>query len=163
VDRATLRVRTGISAAALALCTGLTALLCEDFQLTQPFVERTHVLFCIVTFAAISTVLITGARHLADQPALELYRYTRWVSHWVYILIYALGIVRVCLYLFDLNRQTQIWQSTALATVRAPDDFQFYVFCCILPLWSVRALVLAVPPKNWGLPARHSVTESVGR
>jgi hypothetical protein len=97
---------------------------------------------------------------LEDQPT-ELYRYTRLVSRWVYILVYVLGIVRVSLYLFDVNH-AQPGHSSHLPAVRSLADFQFYVFCSIIPLWAIRALVLTMPATELTLVARRCVTQIVG-
>jgi hypothetical protein len=156
-----MRERTLTWTAALVLCTGLTALLCEHFQLAQPLVEGMRVLFGLAATAAISIALLAGARRLEDQPALQLYRYTRLVSRWVYILVYVLGSVRVSLYLFDVSH-AQLGHSSHLPVVRPLTDFQFYVFCSIIPLWSIRALVLTVPAGELKLIARRCMTQIVG-
>jgi hypothetical protein len=156
-----MRERTLIWTAALVLCTGLTALTCEHLQLAQPLVEGMRVLFGLTTTVAISTTLIAGARRLADQPAPELYRYTRLVSRRVYILVYVLGIVRISLYLFDVSH-AQLGHNSHLPAVRPLDDFLFYVCCSIIPLWSVRALVLTIPVRELQLIVRRCVTQIVG-
>jgi hypothetical protein len=145
----TMRKRTWISTSVLVLCIGVAGLLCEHFELSHPFVPGMHVLFGCTTLAVISAVLFAGARRLADQPALELYSYTRLVSRWVYILLYVLGIVRVCLYLLDVNHG-QVGPSMHPLPLRPPDDFYFYVTCFITPLWVMRALVLTAPPRLFG-------------
>ena len=62
----------------------------------------------------------------------------RLISRWVYILMYALAVARVGLYLYEENQLcTYCGAATAVASARPLDDFQFYVACCVLPLWVV--------------------------
>ncbi len=135
-----MRWSTSIAVATPVLCTGLTALFCEHLQLASPFAEGIHVLFGGVTSTAIAAVLICGAQQLADRPAGELYRFTRQVSRWVYVLLYVLAIVRVGFYLMD-ESYARVGHRLHHAAVRSPDDFQLYLWCCIIPLWSIRAWV----------------------
>src|SRR5690242_12875511 len=113
---------------------GCAALLCEHFQPSSPLVIGMHALFAVGTCAAICLVLFAKAHALAGTSQPELYQIVRLVSRWVYILLYALAVVRMILYLYEAG-----------PAVRSPDDFQFYVACVVLPLWLVRAVVLAVP------------------
>jgi hypothetical protein len=50
----------------------------------------------------------------------------------VYILMYGLALARVVLYLYESSQHF----------VRPMDDFQFYIACCVLPLWFARAAIL---------------------
>lgn len=132
--------------AATAWITGLAALLCDHFQSSRQLVIDTHALFGIVVTGAISLTLIAEARALAGADRSELYSACRLVSRWVYILMYALAVVRVGLYLYETNQLcTHCGTAVAAASVRSVDDFQFYIACCVLPLWLVRAVVLTMP------------------
>ena len=120
------------------LFAGLVALYCEHIRVSPPLTETVRVLFAVVTCTAIAAVLITGALDLADQPTLELHRFTRLVSRWVYILVYVMAMVRVGFYLLDSSQTAGMHQM-----VRPPDDFQTYLWSCLIPLWSIRAAVLS--------------------
>jgi hypothetical protein len=121
------------------LCSGLAALLCDHLQVSPSLTETLHVLFGVIACTAIAAVLITGALDLPDP--LELHRFTRLVSRWVYILVYVLATVRVGFYLLDSN---QARGSHPLHQgVRSLDDFQTYLWSCLIPLWSIRAVVLS--------------------
>jgi len=133
---------TGIRVATPVLGVGFVALYCEHTGISPLLTETVRVLFGMVACTAIAAVLITGAADLADQPTLELHRFTRLVSRWVYVLIYILAIVRVCFYVLDSN-QGRGSHYLHHPVVRSPDDFQTYLWCCIIPLWSIRALVLS--------------------
>jgi hypothetical protein len=128
--------RDYILAAATAWLIGLSALLCDHFQPSLPFIIGSHVLFAVATCGAICLVLIGKARALAGTSQPELYLFTRLVSRWVYILMYALALVRVALHLYETS------------SARSLDDFQFYIACCVVPLWAIRAVVLAMPLKS---------------
>lgn len=118
-------------AAAAAWVVGLAALLCDHFQPVAPVIIGMHGLFGIAACGAICLALIPAARVS-----------TRLISRWVYSLMYILAIVRVCLYLYESHPDGL---QLALRPVRPVDDFQFYVCCCVIPLWVVRAAVLSAP------------------
>jgi hypothetical protein len=135
-----------IWAAALALAIGVTALLCDHFQLSRAVTLEMHALFGLVATATIAAVLLEKARSCATAAGPDLYLYTRLVSRWVYILIYCLALVRVGLYLLEADQS----HVSHVAHHRVPPprplaDFQFYVTWCVIPLWLVRALVLSIP------------------
>ena len=75
---------TGIRVATPVLCVGLVALYCEHTRVSPLLTGTVRVLFGIVACTAIAAVLITGARELADQPTVELRRFTRLVKKWMY-------------------------------------------------------------------------------
>lgn len=129
---------------------GLAALLCEHFEASGSLVIAMRALFGIATCVAICLVLVPkvwgqGARGIpAGLSPLELYLFTRQVSRWVYILMYLLATVRVSLYAYDVSQHCTRYGPHCLGSVRPLDDFQFYVACCVVPLWTIRAMVLAL-------------------
>jgi hypothetical protein len=144
-----MRDRDWFAVAAVAWVIGLGALLCEHFQLPLPFILNARMLFALVTCCAIFAVLIEKARSLAGAPAHELCTWTRMISRWVYILMYCLALARLCLYLGDTYQHCAFCGVPhKTTTVRPLDDFQFYIACCVIPLWLARAVVLAVPFKS---------------
>ena len=144
-----MRDRDWFGVAAVAWLTGLGALLCEHFQLPPRLILDARMLFAIVTCCAIAAVLIEKARSLAGAPAHELYLWTRLTSRWVYILMYLLALARLCLYLEETYQHcVSCGAPTQTGTVRPLDDFQFYIACCVIPLWLARSVVLAVPFKR---------------
>jgi len=143
-----MRDRDWIGVAAVVWLIGLGALLCEHFQLPAPLILNVRMLFALVTSCAISAVLIEKARSLAGAPMHELYPWTRLISRWVYILMYALALARVCLHMEEIYQHCTACVGPHGSAVRPLDDFQFYIACCVIPLWLARALVLAVPFRN---------------
>jgi hypothetical protein len=139
-------IRLCLWAATLILATGVAALLCDHFQLSQGAIIGMHALFGLVVTASLSAVFLERAH---STPGPELYLQTRLISRWMYILLYVLAIVRVGLYLLEANL-SPIAHSVhhALPPPRALDDFQYYITCCIAPLWLLRALILIVPTKR---------------
>jgi hypothetical protein len=105
---------------------GLIGLLCEHFKASTLLIDSLRTLFAIGTCGATAVVLVAYGGH---QPDLCLC--TRWATRWIYILLYALAIVRVGL-------------SFGEAPARPLDDFQFYVACCVLPLWTLRLVTPAL-------------------
>jgi hypothetical protein len=130
---------TWIRIATPVLGSGSAALLCDHLQISPPLTEAIHVLFGVITCTALAAVLITGALDLQDQ--VEIHRFTRLVSRWVYILVYVLATLRVGFYLLDSNQARGAHHLHPV--VRSPDDFQTYLWSCLIPLWSVRAMVLS--------------------
>ena len=124
---------------------GLAALLCEHFEASGALVIAMRALFGIATCVAICLVLIPKARAAPTGVSpLELYLFTRRVSRWVYILMYLLATARVSLYTYDVSQHCTRYGPHCLGSVRPLDDFQFYVACCVVPLWTIRAMVLAL-------------------
>ena len=134
--------RDGIWLAAAAWIIGLASLVCDHLQPVRSVIIGLHALFAFATTGAIALTLITGARDLEGMPQPQLYLFTRLVSRWVYILMYVLAITRVGFYLYESSQHF----------VRPMDDFQFYVACCVIPLWLVRAVVLSAPFKRLARP-----------
>jgi hypothetical protein len=149
------RERIWIAGAAWSV--GLFAVLYDHFQPSTQLGIGVHALFAVVTGGAICRVLIDKARALAGESPAQLYEFTRLVSRWVYILLYALALLRVFVYLYEASRYCLICSSRhTVGPARPLDDFQFYVGCCLVSLWSVRALVLAVPFSGRALPTTAS-------
>jgi hypothetical protein len=141
-----MRHRDGIWIAVLAWGTGLAALSCDHFELTGAPVVEVRTLFGVVTCAAISLALFEKARHPQSITRLELYLWTRLVSRWVYIFMYVLALARMGFYLGESYHHCATCAVRhGLNTVRPLDDFQFYIACCVIPLWVVRAAVLNIP------------------
>lgn len=141
-----MRDRDWIWVAPGAWVIGLAALLCDHFQPSDWLVIGTRTLFGTAACAAICVILMTKARALAGVSPLGLYLFTRLVTRWVYILMYLLAVVRVGLYVYDVTWHcTRFNGADCLGSVRHLEDFQFYVGCCVVPLWVVRAMVLALP------------------
>ena len=68
------------------------------------------------------------------------------MSRWVYIFMYVLALARMGFYLEESYQHCAACAVRhGLNTVRPLDDFQFYIACCVIPLWVVRAAVLNVP------------------
>jgi hypothetical protein len=129
--------RDAIWFAAAAWIIGLAALVCDHLHPAWTVIIGMRTLFAFAATTAIGLVLIAGARDLEGADRSQLYLLTRLVSRWVYILMYVLAIVRVGFYLLESSQHF----------VRPMDDFQFYIACCVAPLWLVRAAVLAGPFK----------------
>jgi choline-glycine betaine transporter len=105
---------------------GLIGLLCEHFHMPALVIDSARTLFGVGTCTATGLVLVANGSHHPDP-----YQFTRWVTRWIYILTYMLALVRVAL-------------SFGETPVRTLDDFQFYVACCVLPLWAFRVLTPAL-------------------
>lgn len=140
-----MRNRDWARVAAAVWCVGLCALLCDHSRPSLPLVIGVRALFVAATSGAICWALVDKASALAGTSQEELYSFSRFVSRWVYISMYALAIARFALYLYEQA------QGTA-KPVRPMDDFQFYVATCIVSLWVIRGVVLALPFKDLSAP-----------
>jgi hypothetical protein len=148
-----MRDRDWIWIAVVACGTGLAALSCDHLQLPGSLPLEARTLFGIVASGAIALVLFEKARHPESITRQELYLWTRLVSRWVYIFMYVLALARVGFFLGE---------SYLHYTVRPLDDFQFYIACCVIPLWVVRAAVLTVPVQE-GAPSEDHGIENTRR
>jgi hypothetical protein len=129
--------------------TGLASVVTDAYQPAQSISVDLRASFGVMAAANITLMLFMGARALAGSPALELCQYTRLVSRWVYILMYLLATVRMSLYLFEMHHTDAIRSVQQIVSpVRSLDDFQFYIACCVIPLWLVRAIILNVTFKE---------------
>jgi hypothetical protein len=146
-----MRHRDWIGVATAVWSIGLCALLCDHIHPSLTLVTSARALFAAATSGAICWALVDKARALAGTAQEELYRFSRLVSRWVYILMYALAIARIALCLYEQA------QGTA-KSVRPLDDFQFYVATCIASLWLIRGVVLALPFKHLSAPDEPTQT-----
>jgi hypothetical protein len=129
-------------AAALTLCVGIAALVCDFFDMPQPRVFNMHLLFGVAVGAVLTVCLCSKRLALTPGTRCELYPYARRVTRWTYILLYVLALVRVGLHLLEMGRAS----GTSGIRIHSLDDFQIYIAYCVSPLWLVRTLVLRWPP-----------------
>jgi hypothetical protein len=155
-----MRDRDWIWIAVVACGIGLAALSCDHLQLPGSLSLEARTLFGIVASGAIALVLFEKTRHPESITRQELYLWTRLVSRWVYIFMYVLALARVGFFLGEsyLRCATCVVQHGP-NTVRPLDDFQFYIACCVIPLWVVRAAVLTIPVQE-GTPAEDHELET---
>jgi hypothetical protein len=144
-----MRQASCIWVAGTAWTVGLTALVAEHFHPSQAAIITARTIFGLVSCASLSFVLLQKLR--AGTSELEMYLFIRVMSRWVYILMYALALVRVCLYIYDVNQTcVHCHPGDAMAPIRSIDDIQFYIAFIVGPLWLVRAIVLVGP--SWATP-----------
>ena len=127
--------------------TGMTALLCDHLQAPKALVVGVRALFGVATSCGIGLLLVRKAHALAGTSQGELYSFSRFVSRCVYILLYSLAITRVVFFLYEST-------SDRALPVRPLEDFQIYVALCVVPLWVIRAVVLALPFKRPAVTSR---------
>ena len=131
-----MRDRDWLWFAVVACGTGLAALSCDQLQHPGALPLEARTLFGIVASGVIALALFEKTRHPESITRQELYLWTRLVSRWVYIFMYVLALARIGFFLGE---------SYLHYPVRPLDDFQFYIACCVIPLWVVRAAVLTIP------------------
>src|SRR5207237_422887 len=71
---------------------GLIGLLCEHLHSSAVIINSARALFGVGACAATGLALVANGSHDPDP-----YQFTRWVTRWVYILMYMLAVVRVAL------------------------------------------------------------------
>lgn len=122
---------------------GLAALLCDYLQSSKTIIVEMHTLFAMVSCLAIGRLLMPAYRSAKTNSRRELYLFVRWVSRRVYVFTYFLAAVRVSLFCHEAMHATTLATSlNESLRARPMDDFQFYVVCCLGPLWLLRALLL---------------------
>lgn len=108
---------------------GLVAILCDVFENSEPLIIVARALFASATCTTIGLALIPRDRALAGAHPVEILLRARLISRLTYALLYSLALVRATLYLWT--------------PARSLEDFQFYIVACVVPLWVIRAVVLA--------------------
>ena len=154
-----MRTVTSQWVAATAWVIGWVAIVCDHCHTSLWLIVVMRTLFVAATSAALCLVLIPKARALAGTGGPELYLFTRLVSRWVYILMYALAAARLALCFYDLIQHGG--GSNSAVAFRLPDDFEFYATACIAPLWLIRGLVLALPAPAGGAPSLAGLRRGV--
>lgn len=130
--------------AALAWMLGITSVWCDHLQPGSALDWVLHATFAVGVCAAISAVVLRERHRSAGALSPDLQLRFRVVSRWVYILMYGLAVLRVCLYLDEALHASAI----GAMHPRPLDDFQFYIACCVIPLWLARAVALHAPPSR---------------
>jgi hypothetical protein len=122
---------------------GVAALLCEHFHTSQLMTVLARTTFGIISCAAIGCVVLNKLRAPTGTSEPEVSLFIRVLSRWVYILLYALALVRLCLYWYDVSQlSAHSHFIKAVGSPRPIDDFQVYVGLVVTPLWLIRAIIL---------------------
>jgi hypothetical protein len=133
--------RSFVWIAATAWGLGLTALLCDHFR-SPGLIVGARSSFGVFTTGAIGLILMRKARALADHPD-ALAVFMRRFSRWVYALLYLLALARLAVFFGE--KVASAGSLDSRGPERSIDDFQFYIMCCVVPLWSFRAIALTLP------------------
>lgn len=132
--------RSYIWLAAAGWSLGLIALLCDHFR-SHWLIVGARSSFGVFASAAIGTIVMRKAHALADHPD-ALHVFIRRFSRWVYVLMYLLAVARLAVFFGERVSSTGSLDSQG--PERSLDDFQFYITCCVVPLWSFRAIALTL-------------------
>lgn len=116
-------------AASVTWALGLIAILCEVFERSEPLILVARALFATATCTTLCLALIAKERGWASADPVDRVVLCRLISRGTYALLYSLAFVRIGL--------------CPWAPARSLEDFQFYIVACVVPLWVIRALVLA--------------------
>ncbi len=82
----------------LVFIIGMAALLGDSLKLPQPRILNVHLLFGAVLLAVVVRCLFIHSHSLRDSRSEQFYLYTRRLARQVYILLYVMAGVRLCLY-----------------------------------------------------------------
>jgi cytochrome b561 len=88
-------------AALLVFFLGLAALLADSLKLQQPRILNVHLLFGVVLLAVVARCLLSHSHALRNSRSEQFYLYTRQLARQVYILLYVMAAVRLCLYVIE--------------------------------------------------------------
>ena len=127
---------------ALVLLVGVIGLSCDFLQVAQPRFFDIHLLFGTLVSLTVSTLLLQQRQILA-KDADRFYAYTRGVTRWVYLLLYALAGFRLSLNLLDAaTRSPGIAAAHPIASAQPLGDFKLYVLYTVIPFWCIRYWML---------------------
>jgi cytochrome b561 len=112
----------------LVFLIGLAALLGDSLKLQQPRILNVHLLFGVVLLAVVARCLLIQAHSLRDSRGEQFYLYTRRLARQVYILLYAMAVVRLCLYVIEAAEAGNGRRVFSyLSRPGALDDFHVYI------------------------------------
>jgi hypothetical protein len=112
----------------LVLLIGLAALLGDSLKLQQPRILNVHLLFGVALLAVVARCLLSTSHSLRDSRSEQFYLYTRQLARQVYILLYVMAGVRLCLYVIEAveaGNGRRIF--SYLSRPGSLDDFHVYI------------------------------------
>ena len=114
--------------ALLVFLIGLAALLGDSLKLQQPRILNVHLLFGVVLLAVIARCLLSKAHSLRDSRGEQFYLYTRQLARQVYILLYIMAGIRLCLYVIEAVEAGHARSVFSyLSRPGSGDDFHVYI------------------------------------
>ena len=136
--------RTTSTIAALVLTLGIASVAADCLNVKQPTFFNLHLLFGVSLWLSIGRCLLRYRAKLDFDSAVRYHEYSRRLSRWVYILLYLLAAVRLAFHLGEIMNPSAIAHGAPQAP-RSLDDFQIYIAYALVPLWTMRFLLLRAP------------------
>lgn len=139
------KLPAGVLIGALVLLIGLGSLACDFLRVPQHKILAVHWLFGAMLLAAVAWSLRKAWHSPEGFDAGRFYVCARRLARWVYLLLYFMAAVRICLYLY---------------AGRALDDFQVYLGFGLLAVCLIRVCAMFRPEPGSNslrpqLPARR--------
>ena len=134
----------------LVLLIGLAALLGDSLKLQQPRILNGHLLFGVVLLAVVARCLLTQSHSLRDSRNEQFYLYTRQLARQVYILLYIMAAVRLCLYVIEAaeaGNARRVFSN--LARPGSLDDFHVYIAYGLAAACLIRGVAMFTHAPGW--------------
>jgi hypothetical protein len=134
----------------LVLLIGLAALLGDSLKLQQPRILNGHLLFGVVLLAVVARCLLTRSHSLRDSRNEQFYLYTRQLARQVYILLYIMAAVRLCLYVIEAAEAGNARRVFSyLARPGSLDDFHVYIAYGLAAACLIRGVAMFTHAPGW--------------
>ena len=132
----------------LVLAIGLGGLLIDSLRLPQPRMLNAHLIFGIALLGMVARNLLRESLSGADLPAQRYYLYTRHLARQVYLLLYVMAAVRICLYLVESAEAKSSGRAFSYVLMRSSlDDFHVYIGYGLLAACLIRGSTLLLAPR----------------
>lgn len=134
----------------LVLLIGLAALLGDSLKLPQPRILNVHLLFGVVLLAVVARGLLSKSHSLRDFRSEQFYLYTRQLARQVYILLYVMAGVRLCLYVIEAAETGNARRVFSyLSRPGSLDDFHVYIGYGLAAACLIRGTAMFTHAPGW--------------
>ena len=136
----------------LVFLIGLGGLLSDSLKLQQPRFLNAHLLFGVVLLAVITRRLLKASHSLRDPCGDQFYLHTRRLARQVYILLYTMAGLRLCLYVVEGAEARNAGRVFGYFAIRSSlDDFHVYLGYGLDAACLIRgtAMFVQVPMALW--------------
>jgi hypothetical protein len=133
----------------LVLIVGLIGLLSDSLKLQQPRILNVHLLFGVLLLAVVARSLFNAAHALRGASWDQFHRYTRGLARQVYILLYVLAAVRLCLYVIEgAESENGALAFCCFSRSGSLDYIQIYIAYGIAAICLIRGSALFTAPRT---------------
>ena len=132
----------------LVLAIGLGGLLIDSLRVPQPRMLNAHLIFGIALLAVVTRNLLRESLSGGNSLAEHYYLYTRHLARQVYLLLYLLAAVRVCLYFVESAEAKTSGRAFSYVLMRSSlEDFHVYIGYGLVAACLIRGSTMLLVPR----------------